>query len=74
MIAGRLIWGAAMIVLMGLGGNSFTWELFLAGALVNALPGIVLQLILIPAIMVLLDRTKLVRFVHDTPSAASTAL
>ena len=44
--------------------NTDDWEL----------PGIVLQLILIPAIMVLLDRTKLVRFVHDTPSAASTAL
>ena len=67
MIAGRLVWGAAMIVLMGLGGSAFTWQLFLGGALLNALPGIALQLILIPAVMVLLDRTKLVRFYQPEP-------
>ena len=59
--------GAAMIVLMGLGGSAFTWQLFLGGALLNALPGIALQLILIPAVMVLLDRTKLVRFYQPEP-------
>lgn len=37
------------------------------------LPGIALQLILIPAAMILLDRTKLVPFRHD-PSRASAAL
>ena len=40
MIAGRIVWGAVMVVLMGLGGSAFTWELFLGGALLNALPGI----------------------------------
>lgn len=69
MVAGRLVWGAVMIVLMGLGGSIFTWELFLTGALLNALPGIVLQLVLIPAVMVLLDRTKLVRFSRVEPIA-----
>ena len=53
MIAGRIVWGAVMVVLMGLGGSAFTWELFLGGALLNALPGIALQLVLIPAVMVL---------------------
>ena len=69
MIAGRLVWGAVMIVLMGLGGSVFTWELFLGGAVLNALPGIALQLILIPAVMVLLDRTKLVPFAKAAPVA-----
>lgn len=69
MIAGRLVWGAVMIVLMGLGGSVFTWELFLGGAVLNALPGIALQLILIPAVMVLLDRTKLVPFAKTAPVA-----
>ena len=68
MIAGRVVWGAVMIVLMGLGGSAFTWELFLGGALLNALPGIALQLVLIPAVMVLLDRTKLVRFTKPDPA------
>ena len=59
MIAGRLVWGAAMIVLMGLGGSAFTWQLFLGGALLNALPGIALQLILIPAVLLVADRDAL---------------
>ena len=69
MIAGRLVWGAVMVVLMGLGGSAFTWQLFIGGALLNALPGIALQLVLIPAVMVLLDRTKLVRFYQPAPVA-----
>ena len=69
MIAGRLAWGAVMIILMGLGGSAFTWQLFIGGALLNALPGIALQLVLIPAVMVLLDRTKLVRFYQPEPVA-----
>ena len=69
MLAGRLVWGAAMVVLMGLGGSAFTWQLFIGGAVLNAIPGIVLQLVLIPVVMVLLDRTKLVRFVQPAPAA-----
>ena len=72
MIAGRLVWGAVMIVLMGLGGSVFTWQLFIGGAVLNALPGIALQLILIPAVMVLLDRTKLVRFYQPQPLPEQT--
>lgn len=62
MLAGRLIWGGAMTVLMGLGGNVFTLTAFWTQAFATAVPGIILQLVLIPAIMVALDRTKLVRF------------
>ncbi len=62
MVAGRVVWGIAEVLLLGLGGNAFTWQAFLAGALLNAIPGIVLQLILIPAVMVALHRTGLVRF------------
>ena len=68
MLAGRLVWGGVMFLMMGLGGGTFTFEAFLAGAVLNAVPGIVLQLVLIPAVMVLLDRTKLVCFVHPDPS------
>ena len=42
---------------------------FMAGAFVNAVPGIILHLILVPAIMFALDRTKLVKF-EKTPTAA----
>jgi len=62
MVAGRVIWGTAMVTLLGLSGGYFTWQLFIAGAFFNALPGIILQLVLIPAIMITLDRSGLVRF------------
>lgn len=60
MIGGRMVWGAVMVVLMGLGGNSFTWKLFLAEAFLNAIPGILLQLLFIPGLMLTLNRTGMV--------------
>lgn len=56
MVAGRLVWGVAEVVLLGLNGNSFTAQAFLAGALLNAVPGIIVQLILIPAVMAALQK------------------
>jgi len=62
MVAGRMVWAAVQIVLLGIGESGFTWQMFLAGAFLNAIPGIVLQLVLIPTIMVALNRTGLVQF------------
>lgn len=62
MVAGRLVWGAVQVVQLGLSGSAFTWQAFLAGALLNAIPGILVQLVFIPAIMVALNRTGLVPF------------
>ena len=52
--------------LLGLSGNGFTWQMFVTGAFINSIPGIVLQLIFIPAVMAALNRTGLVRFVRQT--------
>ena len=62
MIGGRLVWGVVEVVLLGLTGSAFTWSAFLAGAVLNAVPGIILQLVFIPAFMVALDRTGFCRF------------
>lgn len=62
MLGGRVVWGLAQCALLGLGTNGFTWQMFAAGAFLNAIPGIILQLVLIPAIMVALNRTGLVKF------------
>ena len=59
MIAGRLVWGAARLVLAGLAGVDFTWALFLAGAVTQALPGIALQLILIPLLVTAMEKAGL---------------
>lgn len=60
MLAGRLVWAFAEVILLGIGGNTFTWEMFAAGAFLNAIPGIIVQLVLIPLIMVALRRAKVV--------------
>ena len=62
MIAGRVVWAGAMLLLMGLNGGVFTFEMFVAGAFLNAIPGIIAQLLLIPAVMVALGKTKLIPF------------
>ena len=59
MIAGRVVWGAVRLVLAGLSGTSFTWALFIAGALTNAVPGIILHLVLIPVLVIAMERAGL---------------
>lgn len=59
MIAGRLVWGFASLVLYGLGGTPFTFQMFLAGAFINAAPGIAVHIVVIPAIILALRRAKL---------------
>ena len=60
MLGGRCVWGIAMALLMGIGANGFTFQMFCTGAFLNAVPGIALQLVLIPAVMMTLYRTHLV--------------
>ena len=59
MIIGRLVWGTAMFLCLGLSGGSFTFAAFLAGAVTNAIPGIILQIVLIPVLVMVLDRPQL---------------
>ena len=62
MLSGRIVWGLSQMVLLGVGRDGFTYQAFLAGAFLNAIPGILIQLVLIPSVMVLLNRTGLVTF------------
>ena len=59
MILGRIVWGVASIVVRGIVGESFTFAIFLGGALFNAIPGIILHIVLIPIIVILLKRANL---------------
>lgn len=62
MVAGRVVWGVVQAILLGMTGSAMTLQIFVAGAFLNAIPGIIVQLILIPAVMVALNRTGLVPF------------
>lgn len=69
MLAGRIVWGIAQMAFLGITSEGFTWRMFLMGAFLNAIPGIVIQRILIPAVVVALNRTGLVRFKQPQVSA-----
>ncbi len=59
MLGGRVVWGIATFVLFRMVGNVLTWEIFISAAFVNAIPGIILQLVLIPSIVIALQKSKM---------------
>lgn len=61
MIFGRLIWGVAMFVCLGGRGGSFTLSAFLAGAVLNAIPGIIVQIVLIPILVMILEHLSFLK-------------
>lgn len=56
MICGRIVWGVVSFFLYGLSGSAFTMGLFMTGAFINGIPGIVVQIIIIPPIVMALQR------------------
>lgn len=65
MIAGRIVWGVVKAILLGIAGDTLTFSAFISGAILTAIPGIILQLVLIPAIMLALDKMKLLKFKNE---------
>ena len=61
MLTGRIVWGAVRFAMSELGivPMPFNWEMFVAGAFVNALPGIIIHIILIPAVVIALKKSNL---------------
>lgn len=60
MIGGRIVWGIAQFILMGLNRSSFPMSAFLAGAVTNAIPGIILHIALIPVIVITLRKAHII--------------
>ena len=60
MLAGRLVWGLVQFLLAGLRSTTFNLAMFLSGAVTMALPGIILQLVLIPVLVVVMERTNMI--------------
>lgn len=58
MVSGRIVWGFVRMTIAGITGNAFTWKLFLAGALTQAIPGILLQLVLIPILVMTMRKVR----------------
>ena len=58
MIAGRVVWGLVMFGCMGFDSGAFGFSAFLSGALFNAVPGIILQIMLIPVLVLVINKKK----------------
>lgn len=61
MIAGRLVWGLVSIPLYGIAGQGFSSAIFVANGFVNAIPGIILQIIVIPVIIMALEHAGVLK-------------
>ncbi len=60
MVIGRVAWGVTTFSIMGFDVAKFDFSKFWAGAVANAIPGIVLQIVIIPIIIMLLEKAKLI--------------
>lgn len=56
MISGRIVWGITKAILLGVAGKSFPFSAFVVGGFVDAILGIIIQLVLIPLIVTLVER------------------
>ena len=59
MVCGRVIWGCVQFLLARFLNVDFTLQLFIAGAITTSLPGIILQLVIIPPLVAVMDKVGL---------------
>ncbi|MBE6013081.1 ECF transporter S component [Anaeropeptidivorans aminofermentans] len=59
MLLGRVVMGIANTLLIGLAGNPYSFQTFITAAFVTALPGIILHIIIVPIIVIALEKTNL---------------
>ena len=60
MIVGRLVWGAAMCICVGVRGG-FTLSAFFASAIINAIPALIVQIALIPVIVIAAESSNILK-------------
>lgn len=56
MLCGRIVWGVVRVIFAGVTGSAFTWAAFIAGAFTQAVPGIILHIVLVPVIVLALQK------------------
>lgn len=58
MLIGRVVWGISKVILLGLGKIDFGWKIFFTEGFVKAVPGIIVQIILIPILVIALKKNR----------------
>ena len=58
MAIGRIIFGILMAICMGAGGKTYTFGAFITSAITGAIPGILIQIVFVPIIVMALKSQK----------------
>ena len=58
MLAGRIVWGLVFSALCGITEQAFTLKMFFMAAFVQAIPGIIIQLLVVPVLVKTLNKEK----------------
>ncbi len=61
MLLGRVVWGIAKYIVASAMGSAFTFQMFLAGAFINAVPALVLHIVLIPLVVIALQKARVMK-------------
>ncbi len=61
MLGGRCIWGVARYIMAGLSGTNFGISMFVAGAFTNAIPAIIVHIILIPPVVMAFKKAGFIK-------------
>lgn len=56
MFIGRIVWGISMFIIAAVSSVNFSLNMFLAGAFINSIPGIIVHIIVIPIIVIALKK------------------
>ncbi|HJB26091.1 MAG TPA: ECF transporter S component [Firmicutes bacterium] len=59
MLAGRIVSGIANAAFMGIAGKAYGFSAFLTASFVTAVPGIIIQLVAVPLIVICLEKARL---------------
>jgi thiamine transporter ThiT len=60
MLAGRIVSGLASTLFYGMAGKAYGVQIFLAGAFVTSIPGIILQIVIVPLLVIALEKSRVV--------------
>lgn len=60
MVGGRIVWGGVRFVML-LAGTSITWQMYVSSVLISSIPGIILQIVLVPALVLALQRAGMMK-------------
>ena len=56
MLTGRIAWGITRLIFLGVWKSPFGWKAFFVGGFINAMPGIIVQIILVPLLVMAIEK------------------